>query len=120
MKTPRRQPKALGNSSTNSLPHHPSKKTSGGINMGLFEKFFEKGKSKAFEDAYEGVLPDYLIEEARRKREQEEREEEERRKRKEREEERRRQQEEDEFDQALRLGNSHKKKDGGGLFGGGW
>jgi hypothetical protein len=57
--------------------------------FGNKKKSFFEGNSKAFEDAYKGILDEQLIEKARRKREREE---------------------EDEFAQAIRLGNSHKKR----------
>lgn len=91
--------------------------------MGIFDglnRFFS-GNSKSFEEAYKGVLDEQEIEKARKKREKEERERREReeKERREREERKRR---EDEYDQAIRLANSHKNKSsdsGGGWFGGG-
>jgi hypothetical protein len=88
--------------------------------MGIFDRFFS-GNSKSFEEAYKGVLDEQEIEKARKKREKEEseRREREEKERREREERKRR---EDEYDQAIRLANSHKNKSsdsGGGWFGGG-
>ncbi|MBA4544304.1 hypothetical protein H1164_15740 [Thermoactinomyces daqus] len=77
--------------------------------MGLFEKFFKGGSSRAFEEANKNILDDYYIEKARKEREAEER-----RRQKEREREERLRAEAEEYDrkirEALELANRGKSK----------